>query len=511
MAVASVAATELTGITAGSFQDVDLDSFVTVPAGATGANIIVHNPSASDYSSDVRANGSTDSQAVTHTAGSWKVYAVALDANHIVEVNISNTALKVYVRDFFGSESVFFTNGVSKSPASSGSYLDQDISSDTGADTAIGAYLKLHSVGGARNAHVRKNGSTDSRLTSCDNVLAITGVDASEIFEIQVNDTDMDCYLMGYCKSGATFNTNAVDKSTATTGSYVTADTLDTGKSHGAYEFYNSAAGVDSWLRKNGATDDIYDAPGPQHAWNIVEGDASRVVSGKISAATADWYQVAQFDAAGGGPTLISASDTLALGVTDAVGSIAATLAVSDSLDVRVTDTQSLLAALSAADTVAPGVSDSAAIAVVIAASDTLAPGISDAVADMTALVSVADTLSPAIADALGQIAAALAVTDAVDVRITDAQSLLALLATADTLAPALADSATVLVAVSSGDTVTVSIADAAAVDILASTLGRMAALITVRPALAAAVATDPALGGAPGGAPALGGKPKLN
>lgn len=218
-----------------------------------------------------------------------------------------------------------------------------------------------------------------------------------------------------------------------------------------------------------------------------------------------------EIKAAGGGPTLISASDTLALGVTDAVGSIAATLAVSDSLDVRVTDTQSLLAALSAADTVAPGVSDSAAIAVVIAASDTLAPGISDAVADMTALVSVADTFSPAIADALGQIAAALAVTDAVDVRITDAQSLLALLATADTLAPALADSATVLVAVSSGDTVTVSIADAAAVDILASTLGRMAALITVRPALAAAVATDPALGGAPGGAPALGGKPKLN
>lgn len=298
MALSSVTLTELTGITAGSFQDVDLDSFVTRPAGATGVVVLIHNPSALDYSSDVRTNGSTDSQASTHQAGTWKPYAVKVASDGIVEVNISNTALKVYVRDFFGDESVFFTNGVSKSPASSLSYLDQDISTDTGADTAIGAYLKLHSVGGTRLTHVRKNGSTDDRATSCDNTLAVVGVDASEIFEIYVNDIDMDCYLMGYCKSGATFNTNLTDKSTGTTGSYVTADTLDSGKSHGAYEFHNTAGGVDSWLRKNGAADDIYDAPCVQHAWNIVEGDASRVVSGKVSATTGDWYQAAQFDAA---------------------------------------------------------------------------------------------------------------------------------------------------------------------------------------------------------------------
>lgn len=307
MAVASVTLTELTGITAGSFQDVDLDSFVTVPSGATGCVIIVHNPSATDYSSDVRANGSTDSHAVTHPNNSWYAYAVKLDsADNIVEVNISNTALKVYVRDFFGSESVFNTNGVAKSLAGSGAWTDVDISANTGADTAIGAYFKAHSVGGSRLYGFRKNGSTDNRVTEGDNGLAIIGVDASEICEGQINDTDMDFYLMGYCTTQAAFDTNATDKSIGSTGAYADADTLDSGYSHGVYEFNNTDATGDSWLRKKGAADDIYDRPGIRHTWNIVEGDASRIVEGKISAITSDWYRIGQFQAAAAGATALT-------------------------------------------------------------------------------------------------------------------------------------------------------------------------------------------------------------
>lgn len=296
MTVSSVALTELTGLVASAYTDIDLDSFVTVPAGATGCIILVNNPGATAYNTDVRTNGSTDSHAVAQNAGDWFAYAVKLAADNIVEIFVSNTAVRAYVRDFFGSESVFFTNSVLKSLAS-GSWLDVDISTDTGADTAIGAYVKAHSIAGSRLVGCRKNGSTDNRVLTCDNMMAIIGVDASEIFECQTNDTDADPYLVGYCTTGATFDTNATDKSIATTGAYADADTLDSGKSHGVYEFANSAADVLSWLRKKGATDDIYSAPCFTHNWNVVEGDASRVVEGKISATTGDWFRVAQYDA----------------------------------------------------------------------------------------------------------------------------------------------------------------------------------------------------------------------
>lgn len=157
---------------------------------------------------------------------------------------------------------------------------------------------------------------------------------------------------------------------------------------------------------------------------------------------------------------------------------------------------------ISAADTVAPGVVDSAAIAVVVITSDTLAPGITDAVSDFAALLAVADTLGTGITDTTAEIFATLAAADALDVRIVDAAALLAALSASDTVAPGIADTAAVLAQLSAGDTVAVSISDGALVDILASTLGHMVAIITVRPSIGAA---------APDVKPALGGKPTLH
>ena len=331
MAAASVAMTELTGISTGSFQDVDLDSFVTVPTGATGAIIDIHNPSASDYTAGARANGSTDNRTTTHGNNSWTRLAVKLDANKIVEVYISNTAQKVYVRDFFGDEATFFTNGVAKSPASSGSWLDCNISGDTGGDTAIAGVFQMFSVGGSRTFGMRKNGSTDARLQTMDNSMIVIGVDGSEICEQQTNDTDADNYLMAYVVDQATFDTNATDKSTATTGSYQDVDTLDSGKSHGLYEIYATAA-ADAWMRRKGETDDIYDQPAFNHAWTLVKGDASRIVQGKISATTTDFFRIGQFDAASSGVTgtiavTLAAFTSAVSGGSTHSGTIAVTLA----------------------------------------------------------------------------------------------------------------------------------------------------------------------------------------
>lgn len=273
-------------------------------------------------------------------------------------------------------------------------------------------------------------------------------------------------------------------------------------------------------------------SPEPDTSGYNSHGTVTGAIRGDHPPGIALWGAARVTKAAAGSPTLISASDTLAPGITDAVSTLAASLAVSDTLAPAITDAvatlaatlavsdtiapgvsdaAAVLAALSASDTLAPGVTDTAAIAVVIAASDTLAPGITDAVSDFAALLAVADTLGTGITDTTAQIFATLAAADALDVRIVDAAALLAALSASDTLAPGIADTAAVLVQLSAGDTVAVSISDGALVDILASTLGHMVAIITVRPALAGGVSADAALGAAPRVAPAIGGKPTLH
>lgn len=208
----------------------------------------------------------------------------------------------------------------------------------------------------------------------------------------------------------------------------------------------------------------------------------------------------------------LASSDTLTPGVTDAVSSIAATLAVADTVAVQVVDAAALLAALSASDTLAPGVTDTAAIAVVIAASDTLAPGITDAVSGVMAALSVSDTLAPSITDALSNIAATLSVSDVLATGVTDAvSSILATLAASDTVTVQVVDASALLAALSASDSLAPGVTDAASVTILASTLGKMLAIIAVKPALAGDASATAALGAAPDVKPVIGGKPNLH
>lgn len=194
----------------------------------------------------------------------------------------------------------------------------------------------------------------------------------------------------------------------------------------------------------------------------------------------------------------VAVSDTLAPAIVDALSALAVTLTTTDSIAPSITDASAVLATLSAADTVTPGISDSSTIAVVIASSDTLAPGITDAISDNKALLSVADSIAVAVVDSLGDIFSTVSASDTVTVQVVDSAALLAALTAADTVAPSLADTAAVLVQLSGGDTLTVSIGDAALVDVLTATIGRLVAVITIKPALSADVDVRPSIDGKP-------------
>jgi hypothetical protein len=66
---------------------------------------------------------------------------VGVDSSRIFEYYAGSTSMKLWVVDYSTSDAVFFDNAVDKSLSSSSAWTD--ISSDTGADTAIGAYFEM--------------------------------------------------------------------------------------------------------------------------------------------------------------------------------------------------------------------------------------------------------------------------------------------------------------------------------------------------------------------------------
>jgi hypothetical protein len=276
-----------------SWIDIDISAYV--PAGATGAIIHVLGSDGGAYYADLRKNGSTDTVlgGKPLTAHDWRT--VGLDGSRIFEGYTGDPGVNFYLVGYFEGESVFFTNRIDKSLGTTGSWLDVDISSDTGADTAIAAILEVINQATALNYNygLRKNGSTDGRvirLSASNSTGAIIGVDASEIFEGQISNANIDWYLIGYIKSGATMLTNATDLSLGSTGSWLDLSALPSGAAGGFIEVVSSGDYLFG-LRKKGSSEDIY-YYAARHVWGIVECDANRLIQGKIANTGVDFYLV---------------------------------------------------------------------------------------------------------------------------------------------------------------------------------------------------------------------------
>ena len=296
MSMEFISPVEITPGTANAWTDADVSG--NVPAGATG--VILHfsfDDTSSNYACGWRKNGSTDNRTTIVWKESHFWCACGIDASRILELYVGNTtAVDVWLVGYTTSDSVFFTNAPDKSLSTTGSWVDIDISSDTGADTAIGAFFEIIQVnyGSLDKWGFRKNGSSDSRIDGAGKHCgAVIGVDGSEICEGQVNNTNSDFFLTGYLKSGATFNTNATDLSLSTTGSYIDLDALPSGATGGFIEVMQTNFTTFHALRKNGSSEDIYYcAAGDFHSFGMVECDDSQLIEGKISITDNDFYLV---------------------------------------------------------------------------------------------------------------------------------------------------------------------------------------------------------------------------
>lgn len=292
-----VARTQLADVPLSAWTDVDVSAYVD--AGNTAGIILeIVNPTGTEYVWGIRKNGSSDprKKGLEDTGHTW--VAIGVDSNDIFEFYMANTAIDFYIVGYISSsEGAFFTNAVNKSLGSTGSWIDIDISGDTGGDTAVMAFWQIvnTSVGTTHNFGLRENGSTDDRKTGglFQNDLrgAMMSVDVNEILEGWIASVQVDFFMTGYLTDNFTSFTNAKNYSTGTTGSYVDADfssDIPVGN-NGAFVHFSSGTEYAANIRKKGdAWDSYYDFSEHQYLWTEI--DANRVAQQKIENTAMDLY-----------------------------------------------------------------------------------------------------------------------------------------------------------------------------------------------------------------------------
>jgi len=296
MTVTWITPVNITPGTAGSWVDVGVSSYVAV--GCTGVIFELRDSSAGNFG--CRKNGSTDARLVAGSNSAHCMVSVGVDSNRIFEANIYSTSnISMYLMGYYNDDAVFLTNGVDKTPASASAWTDMDISSDTGSDTAIGAIFEHYSSSGSvLFSGIRMNGSTDDRRKRKSHLWSIIGVDANEICEGHVSNTGLNLFLVGYVTKESSFNANGIDRSLASLNVWTSLAALPAGATGGMYESVEADSGSQDWgLRFPGAAaivDDLFH----DHVFAWVQCDANRLVEGRVTSTTVDFFELGYTQAA---------------------------------------------------------------------------------------------------------------------------------------------------------------------------------------------------------------------
>ena len=269
---------------------------------ATATDMMFEEWGLGNQSWGVRKNGSADTaiyKSIHPESHTWA--AIGLDANRVFEANVTSASLvKIYLIGYVpDGAGAFLDSAVNKSPAT-GSWLDVDISADTGADTAKIAFLFVKNTTlGHKDYGLREKGSTDNRIGDVGNfhlLGAFIPVDSVEKFQAYIAHADIQIYLIGWLKVGyAESWADAKDYSTPTVGSWVTTALADlpSGIKGAFLHIWNTTQDAEQLyrmgLRKDGETyENCYFTICHEFVW--CEVDALKELQQKISSAVMDLY-----------------------------------------------------------------------------------------------------------------------------------------------------------------------------------------------------------------------------
>lgn len=284
---------QLSSLTVEAWTALDISSLLPVGASPTGIMLQVVNSNAS-YARNIglRKTGSTDARNTILATNNKAYMAVGVDINGSFDYYVG-ASIALYLVGYFEDDAVFFDNAVNVTPATTESYQTVDITANTDG-TAIGAILEIVvSTSTTKSLSIRPYGSTDDLYYSMSkqHYGFIVGVDAQERFEVKRQDDTISIFLVGYIKSGATFLTNATDKSLASAGAYADLSALPAGATGGFFSVVITGTSYSNVLREKGGTGadkDIYLTSRGHGAW--VKCDSNRIVEGKVSNTSIKFY-----------------------------------------------------------------------------------------------------------------------------------------------------------------------------------------------------------------------------
>ena len=222
-------------ISTGSWQDIDASGDIS--SEATGVICLLINTSGStNYSAGIRKNGSSDefTYGDIYKGARFNYQLCGVDASRIFESRIENSAVEVYLVGYTKSPITFLTNGIDKSLSQTNEWTDIDVTSETEAEAdGVIIFMKNTSSSSQGRSDVRKNGSSDDDspmllfYAGCC-AAGLCGMDSGQVFEGYIAITNIDFYLIGYCKPGGaqtytkTFQADVLFKKLGVTKDYAT-------------------------------------------------------------------------------------------------------------------------------------------------------------------------------------------------------------------------------------------------------------------------------------------------
>lgn len=322
-------------------QWTDIDASADIPIGATGVICKIVNTASTTARGAIRKNGSTSDMTgqVRNFAETWAFCGV--DANRIFEAYIAATTMKIYLIGYTTDGTDFLTNWLDRTPGSTGSWQDVDVSADIPSDaTGVICLIQNTNTTTIYDGGIRKNGSTDAYpagdIVNLQYTTQLCGVDASRIFEAYIENTAVKIWLCGYTKAPATFFTNGVERSLGQANQWldidVTNDT-DPAADGAILHIKNNAASTQTGdVRKNGSTDDN-STNSNQRQTNCkgaaIGMDTSQIFEGRIGSTGVDFFLIGYCKPAAG---------AIERSVTESMGSISDSVAIALRRDRQVTE-----------------------------------------------------------------------------------------------------------------------------------------------------------------------------
>ncbi len=291
---------------------VDVNVAQYLPYEATG--VILHIK-ANTKDVGVRMNGSTDARNNDFNHN-WAM--IGIDSSQIFEVYLEDATCELYLVGYTDSSWIYKTNAIDRSlDGGFGAWTNIDVTDNTSAN-AVGVVVEIENLNVAsQTSGVRKDGSADARNGDMDAIshyFAVIGLDtATEIFEMWAQSADVNTYLIGYVESGATFATNATDKSLAGAAAWTNIDCSVEAPSADflVFEVYEAAAGAYTYgFRKDGSTEAVIEESDGRHAWVVVECSSTQIVEGYVSDLNVDFFLVGYITSGALPPFAVSVSAT---------------------------------------------------------------------------------------------------------------------------------------------------------------------------------------------------------